>query len=60
MGILWSMLIGGVAGWLAGQLMKSTGNCVLVNIILGLIGGLVGGSPSASSVLVHMVWSVSW
>ncbi len=42
MHLLWSLLIGGVAGWLAGQFMKSTGNGVFINIILGLIGGLVG------------------
>ena len=43
MGLLWSLLIGGVAGWLAGRIMKSAGNGVFVNILLGLIGGLVGG-----------------
>lgn len=43
MHLLWSLLIGGVAGWLASQIMKSAGNGVFVNILLGLIGGLVGG-----------------
>lgn len=43
MHLLWSLLIGGVAGWLASQIMKSAGNGVFVNIFLGLIGGLVGG-----------------
>lgn len=42
MHLLWSLLIGGVAGWLAGQIMKSSGNSVLINIVLGLIGSLVG------------------
>lgn len=42
MGLIWSLIVGGVAGWLAGRIMKSTGNGVLVNIILGLIGGVVG------------------
>ncbi len=42
MHLLWSLVIGGVAGWLAGQIMKSTGNGVFVNIVLGLVGGLVG------------------
>jgi len=31
-----------VAGWLAGRIMKSTGNGVLINILLGLVGGVVG------------------
>ncbi len=43
MHLLWSLLIGGVAGWLASRIMKSAGNGVFVNIILGLVGGLVGG-----------------
>ncbi len=43
MHLLWSLLIGGVAGWLASRIMKSAGNGVFVNIILGIIGGLVGG-----------------
>lgn len=43
MDLLWSLLIGGVAGWLASRIMKSAGNGVFVNIILGIIGGLVGG-----------------
>ena len=42
MHLLWSLLIGGVAGWLASQIMKSAGIGVFVNIFLGLIGGLVG------------------
>lgn len=42
MGILWSLIVGGVAGWLAGQLMKGGGYGLLVNIVLGLLGGFVG------------------
>ena len=43
MGLLYSLLIGGVAGWLAGRLMRGGGFGVIINIILGLIGGIVGG-----------------
>jgi uncharacterized membrane protein YeaQ/YmgE (transglycosylase-associated protein family) len=43
MGLLYSLLIGGIAGWLAGNLMKGGGYGILKNIILGIIGGLVGG-----------------
>ncbi|HMN06018.1 MAG TPA: GlsB/YeaQ/YmgE family stress response membrane protein [Flavobacteriales bacterium] len=43
MGILWSLIIGGVAGWLAGQIMKGQGYGTLMNILLGLVGGLIGG-----------------
>jgi|GEM_PF-1552230 len=42
MGIIWSLIIGGVTGWLAGQFMKGSGYGVLINILLGLVGGFVG------------------
>lgn len=42
MGILISVLIGAVAGWLAGQIMKGSGYGLLVNILLGILGGFVG------------------
>ena len=41
-GILYSILVGGVAGWLAGKLMKGGGFGILINVILGIIGGAVG------------------
>lgn len=43
MGLIGSLIIGGLAGWLAGSLMKGQGYGLVVNIILGLVGGLVGG-----------------
>lgn len=42
MGLLYALLIGAVAGWLAGKLMKGGGFGVLINIILGIVGGIVG------------------
>lgn len=42
MGILIALLVGGVAGWLAGLIMKGQGYGLLVNIILGILGGFVG------------------
>ena len=41
LGFIWTLFIGGVAGWLAGKLMGSEGSIVR-NVILGLIGGVVG------------------
>jgi len=43
MGFLTWILVGLIAGWLAGQVMKGGGYGVVVDIILGLLGGLVGG-----------------
>jgi uncharacterized membrane protein YeaQ/YmgE (transglycosylase-associated protein family) len=43
MGILSWILVGLVAGWLAGLVMKGSGYGVLSDIILGIVGALVGG-----------------
>jgi uncharacterized membrane protein YeaQ/YmgE (transglycosylase-associated protein family) len=40
--ITW-ILVGLIAGWLAGQVMKGGGYGVLVDILLGIVGGLIGG-----------------
>ncbi len=43
MGILSWIIVGLIAGWLAGLVMKGGGYGVLGDIILGIIGALVGG-----------------
>ena len=43
MGFVAWIIVGLIAGWLAGQVMKGGGYGVLVDIILGLLGGLLGG-----------------
>jgi uncharacterized membrane protein YeaQ/YmgE (transglycosylase-associated protein family) len=43
MSFIWFILIGLVAGWLAGQVMKGGGYGVLGDIIVGIIGALLGG-----------------
>ena len=43
MQFLWFVLIGLVAGWLAGLLVKGGGFGVVGDIIVGIIGALVGG-----------------
>ena len=40
--MLYGILIGAIAGFLAGKLMKGGGFGILINIILGIIGGFVG------------------
>ncbi len=41
--MLYSIIIGGIAGWLAGKLMRGGGFGILINILLGIVGGFVGG-----------------
>jgi len=43
MGILAWIVVGLIAGWLAGQVMKGGGYGVIVDIILGILGGILGG-----------------
>ena len=40
--IVWVLLIGAAAGWLAGQLTKGKGFGLLGNLIVGILGALVG------------------
>ena len=42
MGILATLIVGLVAGWITGLLMKSHSG-ILLDMILGIVGGFVGG-----------------
>jgi len=37
------IIVGGIAGWLAGKLMKGGGFGVIVNVLLGIVGSVIGG-----------------
>ncbi len=43
MEFLWFLLIGLVAGWLAGQIMDGGGFGVLGDLIVGVLGAILGG-----------------
>ncbi len=43
MDILAWIIVGLIAGWLAGQVMRGSGYGVVGDIIIGIIGGLIGG-----------------
>ncbi len=43
MGILTSILVGAVAGWLADLVFKRFSFSLLVEILLGIAGGIIGG-----------------
>lgn len=43
MHLLYFLLIGLVAGWLAGQIMKGKGFGWLGNLIVGCVGAFIGG-----------------
>ena len=37
------IIIGGIAGWIAGKIVKGGGSGVLMNIVIGIVGALIGG-----------------
>lgn len=40
--ILW-LIIGGIAGWIAGKVMRGGGFGILGNIAVGIVGAVLGG-----------------
>ena len=42
-GLISWIVVGLIAGWLAGKVMKGGGYGVLMDIVLGILGGIVGG-----------------
>ena len=43
MSVIWYIIIGIVAGFLAGKIMRGGGFGLLINLVVGIIGGLLGG-----------------
>jgi uncharacterized membrane protein YeaQ/YmgE (transglycosylase-associated protein family) len=41
--LLWFILVGLVAGWLTGLLVKGEGYGIVGDIVLGVIGAVIGG-----------------
>lgn len=52
MGVLSWIVVGLIAGWLAGQVMRSGGYGLIGDIIVGVVGGLLGGWIAES--LLHI------
>ena len=48
MGILAWIVVGLVAGWLAGLVMRGGGFGIVGDVVIGILGGLVGGFLAAS------------
>jgi uncharacterized membrane protein YeaQ/YmgE (transglycosylase-associated protein family) len=42
-GVIWWILVGLIAGWLAGKAMKGGGFGVLMDIVIGIVGAVIGG-----------------
>ncbi len=57
MGILSWIVVGLIAGWLAGQVVRGHGYGVLGDIIAGVVGALIGGYLAAN--LFHVADPIS-
>jgi uncharacterized membrane protein YeaQ/YmgE (transglycosylase-associated protein family) len=42
-GLLWWLLVGLIAGFLAGKVMKGQGYGILMDILVGIVGSILGG-----------------
>jgi len=42
-GLIFTLVIGALAGWLAGKVMKGKGFGIIGNIVVGVIGAVLGG-----------------
>ncbi len=43
MHILWWIIVGLIAGWATGKIMRGEGYGTLVDIIVGIVGAVIGG-----------------
>ena len=43
MWLLWTILVGLIAGWATGHIMKGAGYGVLMDIVIGILGSVIGG-----------------
>lgn len=43
MGIIWWIIVGLIAGWATGKIMRGEGYGTLVDIIVGIVGAVIGG-----------------
>jgi uncharacterized membrane protein YeaQ/YmgE (transglycosylase-associated protein family) len=41
--LLWEIIIGILAGFLAGQIVKGSGMGILIDLLVGIVGSLIGG-----------------
>ncbi len=57
-GWIGAIIIGGIAGWLAGKVMRGGGFGVLINVLIGIVGGVIGNW--LISILPFLSFLQSW
>jgi uncharacterized membrane protein YeaQ/YmgE (transglycosylase-associated protein family) len=43
MNLLYFLLVGLIAGWLAGKIMRGSGYGLIGDLVVGIIGAIIGG-----------------
>jgi len=43
MDVIWFLIIGAVAGWIAGELVRGDGFGLVGNLVVGIVGAVIGG-----------------
>ena len=59
--MLWWIIVGIIAGWAAGKIMKGSGYGVVWDLVLGIVGAMVGGwlvSLVGLSPQGGLIWSI--
>jgi uncharacterized membrane protein YeaQ/YmgE (transglycosylase-associated protein family) len=51
MNVIWFLIVGVVAGWLAGLLLKGGGFGLIGDLVVGILGALIGGLLFGGSLL---------
>ncbi|MBW4026405.1 MAG: GlsB/YeaQ/YmgE family stress response membrane protein [Acidobacteria bacterium] len=41
--MLWWIIVGLIAGWITGKLMKGSGYGAIMDIVIGIVGAVIGG-----------------
>ncbi len=52
--LIWWIIVGLIAGWATGKLMKGSGYGTLMDIVVGIIGAIIGGE-----IMAHLGMSAS-
>ena len=43
MSLLYFLIVGLIAGWLAGKIMKGSGYGLIGDLVIGILGAMIGG-----------------
>jgi uncharacterized membrane protein YeaQ/YmgE (transglycosylase-associated protein family) len=54
-GIIWWIIVGLIAGWATGKIMKGSGYGPIMDIVLGIVGAIIGGWITGAVLGVDMV-----